>query len=537
MATEYHGSGGFRWALRDSDWETWKGLLDEIGRSSTPDGFHVIKENRKRRVLRGPHPGGKGNVVMKHYRRDGLLDRLATLFFPPPCEREWKMSALLAQRGVPTPRALALGTRRRGVGVAEGFFVTREVEFGRASDDESLWNRAFFHALGGFVRLLHDADVFHPDLHLGNILLGEGAGNFFVVDLHSLGPLIGLTPTQALENLSHIRNSLPLEAAHWFAPFLDGYFAPGDPPGLGRLDAAVAAQERAAAMHHRIARRLQDRCLRQSSSYAVTQRFGRSVFHPRHIAPDIVLLAFDAFFSSEHPLLKEDRSAVLRTGFRVDDRPVLIKLYRPCGITQFIRALFRRGRGRTAWRNGRGLVVRGIPCAEPLAYIRDAVPILAPREAVLLVHLRDSCELDRLLGEELDPSRRRCLAQECGRALGRVHSRNVYPHDLKACNVLVEETQEGFLFRLVDHDGASFPRTLSFKQKVRNLAQLNNSVPRALTRTDRLRFCIAYASSFANRPDPRRLFRAVWRRARDRGLVWLSPNGEDVFASWKDVIS
>jgi tRNA A-37 threonylcarbamoyl transferase component Bud32 len=175
--------------------------------------------------------------------------------------------------------------------------------------------------------------------------------------------------------------------------------------------------------------------------------------------------------------------------------------------------------------------VRGVPTARPLALLERRRPLLRPRAAVFLEDLSGSPELDRRISKETGhPASLASLARGLGAFVGTLHRRGVYPHDLKACNILSGEED----FRLLDHDGMSFPARLGPGQVIRNLAQLNNSIPKSVSRTNRLRFLRTYAAQLSgkNRPDLKGLFRAVWERCRGRGILWVSHDGRDVHETW-----
>ena len=97
----------------------------------------------------------------------------------------------------------------------------------------------------------------------------------------------------------------------------------------------------------------------------------------------------------------------------------------------------------------------------------------------------------------IDAARReekRSIVRAFGRFVGRLHRAGIYHGDLKAVNVFVRWTGEGEpAFRLVDYDRVRFGRSVSRRRRIKNLAQVAASVAVLITKTDRLRFFLAYA--------------------------------------------
>ena len=122
-----------------------------------------------------------------------------------------------------------------------------------------------------------------------------------------------------------------------------------------------------------------------------------------------------------------------------------------------------------------------------------------------------------------------------------MHGQDVLHADCKACNLLVRRDADGIRVAFVDYDKVRFfalaPRggsALREPEAVEALAQLNTSIPIAVTRTDRMRFLRAYvaASRGALGRSSRELFAAVWARSRHRRVLWVGPEG-DVHEAWR----
>lgn len=130
---------------------------------------------------------GMGAVVVKHYRRGGLVrhfvkDRYAGIGIPRPL-REYEMLETVRGLGVSSPEPLAWAVRGRLF--YRAFLVTRRIEGARslseAGGGDSDHCRAAVEKAAGQIRILIDSRIHHVDLHPGNVLLDAG-GQVHIID-------------------------------------------------------------------------------------------------------------------------------------------------------------------------------------------------------------------------------------------------------------------------------------------------------------------------------------------------------------------
>jgi hypothetical protein len=124
----------------------------------------------------------KTNAVRKVFRNDGIflkLDRRARSSF----KGEFNAARLCASRGIGTVEHLAWGRSSEGA-----WLVTRAAEgfTEAASLFQSRQKSELYEKLAVFLRGLLTSDVYHPDLHLGNVLIDPENGLCRLVDLHGV---------------------------------------------------------------------------------------------------------------------------------------------------------------------------------------------------------------------------------------------------------------------------------------------------------------------------------------------------------------
>ena len=178
------------------------------------------------------------------------------------------------------------------------------------------------------------------------------------------------------------------------------------------------------------------------------------------------------------------------------------------------RSTLKRSRAMSSWRNGRRLEAMGIRVARPLAAVErrfkrrlDAcftITEMIPDARNLVEYAAGRVEGRRTVGAGGDLGKnsdreeirdwRKTIA-DCARALRDLHERGVFFHDLKAENILIRAAKgpkAGPWF--IDMDKVRIGRRVPDRQRIKNMAQLNASLHRILTRSDRLRFFVAYES-------------------------------------------
>jgi len=156
-----------------------------------------------------------------------------------------------------------------------------------------------------------------------------------------------------------------------------------------------------------------------------------------------------------------------------------------------------------------------------------AVIVFRDKSSALITKALDLPSLDKLLYHDdktLQTSAKHRLAGSLGAMIGQMHAWGIYHADLKACNILVE-IKEGKLY-LLDTDRVIGQTSLNRRRRIKNLVQINNSIPKKISRTLRMRFLNSYAK--ITQDDAKKLFRMVWNTARGMEIVFTTDFGDQV---------
>lgn len=169
-----------------------------------------------------------GSIVLRHFRRGGLLARLRGdryLWLGAKHSRgflEFDLLQWMQGRGLPVPVPLAARVQRCGWLSARADLITMELP-GARSLAERLRHGEFeasdAAAVGALIARFHDAGIFHADLNAHNILWSGGI--LYLIDFDR-GRVREPSPSWRRSNLSRLRRSL-LKVAPQFARDLEGF--------------------------------------------------------------------------------------------------------------------------------------------------------------------------------------------------------------------------------------------------------------------------------------------------------------------------
>jgi len=179
-----------------------------------------------------------------------------------------------------------------------------------------------------------------------------------------------------------------------------------------------------------------------------------------------------------------------------------------------------------AWAGAAALGARGFATPEVVAAIEFRRGGMLAKSFFVTREVPDAQTADRRWAEILaDPTparrraHRRALARALGRLFGALHAAGVYHNDLKDVNVLVQGPPEDPRLVLLDLERVRVQPAVPWRRRVKNLVQLDRTLGRAATRTDRARFLDAYLDGRRDRALRRRWASAVrtTAAAKDRG--------------------
>lgn len=519
---------GYDWTLASDDGDAWRPLLERFPDLGAVAGSRQLKSNHFRTVFHLPSQtlSLPQAVIAKVYRYTSSWDRIRYRFLRHRALQEWTALRRFAELGLPTARGVAVAELRAGRTLVGGGLIVSYLEHTRplsevAStifDDPGRWEEGFqlLQDVGRLVRRVHDAGVWHRDLHAGNLLVGR-AGEVFLIDLHTCYFLRRLWCWQrlgGLAKLSHsLRNGVPSEALSRLVRAY-GVETLGDDP----RDIQLALEQKVERIHRVRVKSRSRRCFLPSTQFCVSRRSDGVVHHLRRHAVETL----------EDLWTKEPSGQILKRSLHgwvarasIGEVPVCVK-YRHYGWLESVQALFESHRLRRAYGGGHALAVRGIATPEIIA-LREIRRCGFVREAYLVTaFIENAVPLDEHLfsaywRSEVTPELARAkhrLAEALGRLVRLLHKGGLYPQDLSPQNVLVRPQAllsaspaiapghgEAPTLLLTDLDHLYLWKPLIERGRRKNLAQIANLPEGHVSTTDLWRGWCAYARDDAARRD------------------------------------
>jgi len=500
----------------------------------------VIKENRHRAVYETRLPFLEAPVLIKSFRAPKLTRVLKGLFASPGVQ-ELSHALAAAERGIPIAPPLFLLERREGPRISECLLGYRYLEgislydcLVREKDLPLERRRHLMERAGELTALLHDRGGVHRDYHAGNLLVLKDA-SMVLVDLYPLTFREGLSGKDRVEGLAHLVASLaPFVGEEGIDELLKGYREATRAALPDGLKDRIWRRQGELRRRHEASRA--KRCMRNSSQFYQFRGKGIRIAARRELTVQQILAILESFDrkyeARPSDALKNAPESVI---LKMDDAwnvPLCVKWYRERGGLDPLKEYLRGGRVLRAWKGGNALVARGIPVATPFAMVKT------PRGGFLLMEAVEGVELDRKLARLVsgtgrsDVKAQREVMQAVGELLGRLHRKGIFHADLKACNLMLIEKEDRLEIKLLDYDHVNIYKSLPERLILKNLVQLNTSVPKEISRSMRYRFLRSYREAFSEGPSPKTLFRKVWEASKSMPIVYVTDHGDRV-ASWQ----
>lgn len=440
------------------------------------------------------------------------------------------------RKGVPTPVPLAMAERRKRRFLQDAFFITQAIAPAAPLIElipEEGHKELLFQA-AGLLRQAHEAGLFHQDLHAGNILVGMAEKKLYLIDLHRSRFLRSISRRRRLWNLAQFFYSLQA----WLSPeakkaFLQKYDDEED-IFKGRLEQGLKEIERQEArIQRRHMRSRTKRCLKESGGFSVAKDQGWQIWCRRGWKPQTLLKIVtkhkDIVAKGKEGLIKDaPRTAI--TLFTHKKSRIFVKEYRYQGAWQRVKDILRRSKACKGWVIGNGLVVRGVEGVIPRALLERRRRGLL-QEAFLIMETPPGYgELDRYLVKAFeeqrhDDNRRKAFLDAFAGFMAHLYLQCIIHRDLKTCNIMVREENNGWSFCLVDMDDVRLDKKIGLRRLLKGLIQLHTSTPLFMEVGDRIRFLSRYLR-LIGRDDIREIIKEVIKGSRGRQLVYVAPHGD-----------
>jgi len=472
----------------------------------------------------------KRSVFLKRDLSKGKGEWFKYLIFPSKGRKEWFIAYQMGKRNLNIPKPLGWMERiHRGL-VRESYYLSEAIESGisLAESASILQDEKVLTELVKTIVKMHSSGLLHQDLHAGNFLW-DGQ-SFYLIDLHRARLLRSLSLNQRLWNLSHLFHSLrPIWEEKDHLRFLEQYFEGDSISSQKRKEYLMKIYSFMEGLQKRQWRSRTRRCLKESTEFSVQKEKGWTIYRRKEFSLDRLKRAVEKHCTivqhTPSSLVKQSPEVMVSI---VDDETgrICVKQFIHSSWWDRFRRCFSRSKGYKAWLGGNGLRVRGVSSIAPFALLeRDRKEGGWDSFLVMEAPMAGE-EMDRFLCKGFPGSQgKRRFIEAFARWLTSLHQKGIYHLDMKACNILVSKKGEGWDFKLLDLEDVRFNERIDQKKLFKNLLQLNTSVPKYVTRTDRLRFLRAYLQQLPIIRNEEAFLSKLMQGSQERGTVYVSPSG------------
>ncbi len=465
--------------------------------SKYPDHTWELVSERSIRCIYRLLRNDSVEYYVKIYNPDTLLEKIRN-FLSPRTLHEAYLLKQLQYSGIPVPEVKEHIHRKEASAL-----ITRAI-FPAKGLHEVEKDAQIRIMLGMCVDLINHGYHF-TDMHAGNIILDE-KDTPFLVDAYEIIPCRRITPKNAASLLAQAANIYNLSGKD-LDPYLSRIDAIADPGKLKRRIRSLSQSFRNARVKRWIRRSFREgsfSCIRDNGSYLAMVRRGLT------LDLDSVMNAHRANISLRNNVYKfQDKTQLSRVG------DYCVKSYKET-------ARLATPYAKRSWKGALTLLFNDIPVADPVALV-----LFRDRKSMLITKALDQPDLDVLIDSEYDrisPDDRQRTAKAFGSLIGALHKRKIYHADLKASNIKADLSGPNFFF--LDTDRVEQRRTLSRRKRLKNLVQINTSIPLRVSRGDRMVFLEAYCAVTGD--DPRDMFRRVWKLSSGQEVVYRTLAGDRV---------
>ena len=444
--------------------------------------------------------------------RDGVPEYFVKIYAPVTCLE--KLRNLIRQRTAREKRMLTQ-LKEAGILVPE---VHDHVRFHASS---ALVTRAVFPAqpvyeieperqsaiMAGLALELLNKGFFFSDMHVGNIIL-DSRDRPFLLDAYEITPCKKITREQVVSLFAQVLNNVDItdDELRWALKRLNY--------GYDLDDLAGRIRTRFHRLRRRYVKKRVNRSLHQGSFSREIARDGTRAWVRRGYTLDL-----DEMIAGHRRNIRENKGVL-----KFQEKTQLSQVGEYCVKTYKSAKLMCSPYALRSWKGLLTLYYNRVGAAEPVA-----VAVFRDKSSVLITRMLAYPDFDVFLWKnyaDLTIQEKREIARAFGRTMGCLHSLNIYHADLKACNIKIERHSRKFYF--LDTDRIVQKSSISYASRLKNLVQINTSIPLQVSRSLRMTFLKAYSGY--TRDDPRVLFKEVWDRSSREEILFCTSDGDRIEA-------
>ncbi|MFC1735002.1 lipopolysaccharide kinase InaA family protein [Candidatus Hydrogenedentota bacterium] len=493
-------------------------IIPEVNKLDALPGAEIIKSNMVRTVLRVPAQSeGAPDIIVKYYNVRDIKEWVKHIFVKPKWRAEWKAATALVKLGIPTGRPLAFAEAKCCPSYSRGVLITQFIPgcipmgeyfpFFCASglENGARIRRETIRKIGSMIGAMHRGNVFHPDLHLGNILVPSTKPDpeLYLIDLHAAKVVENLSHEQKLADLAKLVHSLgemPRRADLYAG--LRAYLAEkGDWKTLWREVQALTEK----VDERRMASRTK-RCLQKSSKFKRSRDRRFTIYRRRDWPKE----NFGKLLDEHNRIVKDQGDGLLKLGRKTavtavtlpDGTKYCFKKNRSEKLTSLFKNIFRHPRARQAWVAANGLDVREIDAPRAYAYVEERfLKVFVLRTYLVADMLGGVVALPDALANARGKARASAILRSLSLLLTRLRRKGVHHSDLSGKNILVDaRSPDHPIMYPIDLECIRFTKRPANRHLIANLVQIDDAIFGHASEKKRRKIMASYAPELFDGP-------------------------------------
>ena len=528
-----------RWLVKGELSNTLKELLDSIEESKN---WVVVRSSSFRKVLNYTH--NQESFYIKQYIVKSNLEAIKSLVSISKVQREWNKGNLLLKNNLLTAEPVAVGEKRCFGMLKESYIISRTIPDSiplrerlvntqqLSAEYRQINKNTLLRKFISYIKMIHEHGFFHGELHAENILVGQNDYTFYLIDVGRIKFRKRLPEPWKIYDLARFFYSvLDICTNNEMAELIDNYAS----NTLTTKDKKIFHKSVFDEIY-KIKRRLWNgrtkKCLKDNTVFKITT-YGRYTINMRrewdvNTLVDLInkhILSFK--IKSDNVIKSSSKTGI--TQIRVaneNTESVCIKEYRyPSFLKKIIYSFFRSS-ARKAWFAAHGILALNFLTPQPIALIEEKRFSMLKRSFLIMEDISDFLPCYKYVSEKFScydkvtVEKKQIFVSCLAASLRQFHDSGVYHSDLKGSNIMITELPDTWNIFYIDLDRVYFNKRITLKKKIKNLTQLNASMPNCITYTDRLRFYRTYTGIKKLNDKDKQILRSIIQFSIQRNHFW-----------------
>ncbi|MCF6149804.1 MAG: hypothetical protein E3K37_14210 [Candidatus Kuenenia sp.] len=523
---------GIAWQVNGEVTNTLREICNTIHQEAK---YKIIRNGHFRKVLKYEDADNDESFYIKHYTAKGSIDRMKSLFAPSKAKREWDQGFLLMDNGLHTAEPIAMGEKRSSGCISDCYIISKTIPDGvslkafllqlQKSPSGVLQKKEMLRNLMFYVKKMHDAGITHGELHAENIVVNvNNPSIFYLIDLGRTRFRKNVPLTVRGQELSRLLYSVEeLCSGEELLELVRCYEMPRP----------VEILEKVFATKRRIWHSRTRKSVKRNNVFKIMKKGGYRINMRAGWDVDRLLYLIEKHSES----LREKRENVIKispkigitivSGFDEKMKSVCIKEYRYPSLLKRVAYSLIHSPARKAWLAAHGLLALKFNTPQPIALCECKKNGILEKSYIVMEDASENLPGNEYVNQkfsklynESDCRKKRLFVSGLADSFRQLHDGGVYHADTKANNILVRELEGTWNFYYLDLDRVYFNRTITRDERIRNLSQLNASMPNCMTYTDRLRFYKTYVNRTKLNDEDKEMIREIVRASIARKHVW-----------------